>query len=115
MLLLMMGCGGTDCGPIGVNITPPAGGAFASASFPANTATFHATGIFANKSGCPASGAPLQVNWSINFQGGVNFRPTDSPSDTAVATCLLHVDNPFIITATTTDGKAKGTATLTCK
>ena len=117
-LLSLAGCGGssspTDCGPVGLNVTPASMTVDHTALPPANSQTFSASFQFSNKPGCPAVTAALvSSNWTVSDP---SVHLSTMPASQISATCTAAVANPVTITATAATGQAfTGQASLSCK
>jgi hypothetical protein len=115
-IVFIAGCGGStsDCGVVGLNVTPPSSTADHIAAAPANSEIFSASFLFANHSGCPAILAALvPSNWTASDP---SVHLSASPTSQVTATCTAAVAGPVTITATAASGQMlTGQATLTCK
>src|SRR3954469_3616622 len=73
-LLLLAGCGGSDCSSTAINISPPSASADHSASPPANANQFFAFPVIPSGCSTIATAAALRnVTWSVSDPINVNI------------------------------------------
>jgi len=111
----LAGCGGSssNCGPVGLNVSPATATVDHTAAPPANGERLSATFQFRVNPGCPAITAALvNSNWTVSDPSVQLSAPQATQ---VVATCTAAVATPVTITAAPVSGEMfTGHASLTC-
>jgi hypothetical protein len=112
-LLITVGCGGSNCQIVGLNVAPPTAAANHTATAPSNGQTFSASDQFKGAClGSAGTAALINSNWTASDP---SVHLSASPAGQVTATCTAALANPVTITATAADGSGHtGQASLTC-
>ena len=108
----------SDCGVVGVTVTPASATANHAAAPPGNQVVFLGKQVSKKDPGCPAiTAAQNGFNWSTSDPTDVTLIPNQPAIGAVTAVCKNATPGAVTITATlpNTPTASPGTATLTCQ